>query len=246
MTVETPKLRRPSRLRLVDDVCKILEDAVLSGQVHPGERLLEASIAAQLEVSRTTVREAFLMLERRGLVVNQPRGGTFVTRLSPEDAFDLKVTRALLEGFAARLACPRIDARLIAELGELLRKMEACRLPDEFPAVLQIDLAFHGRLLERAGSRRLSDLWAGLNGQIGALMLLAVERRHATIGDLVDLHRRLLEAVRSRNPDTLQHAVIEHYVGAPSPEDAGVAAAAQLIAALAGAPRAPEPPESRR
>ena len=232
MAVEAPKLRRPSRLRLVDDVRRILEDAILSGQMPPGARLLETSIAAQLEVSRTTVREAFLMLEHRGLIVNRPRGGTFVTRLSPEDALDLKVSRALLEGFAAHQACRHIDATLIAELETLLREMGACRLPEQFPEVLRIDLAFHRGLLERAGSRRLLDLWASLNGQIGALMLLAVERRHATIGDLVDLHRRLLDAVKSRDPRTLQDAVIEHYVGVPAGA-APASAAAQVIAALA-------------
>lgn len=248
MAVEAPKLRRPSRLRLVDNVRRILEDAILSGQMAPGARLLETSIATQLDVSRTTVREAFLMLEHRGLVENRPRGGTFVTRLSPEDALDLKINRALLEGFAAHLACPHIDANVIAELEGLLREMEACRLPEQFPEVLRIDLAFHRGLLERAGSRRLLDLWASLNGQIGALMLLAVERRHSTIGDLVDLHRRLLDAVTSRDPRTLQDAVIEHYVGVPAGASPG-AAAAQVIAAVApgdGLPPNPVQPEPAR
>lgn len=233
MAVEAPRLRRPSRLRLVDNVRRILEDAILSGQMAPGARLLETSIATRLDVSRTTVREAFLMLEHRGLVVNRPRGGTFVTRLSPEDALDLKINRALLEGFAAHLACAHIDAALIAELEMLLREMEACRLPEQFPEVLRIDLAFHRGLLERAGSRRLLDLWASLSGQIGALMLLAVERRHSTIGDLVNLHRRLLDAVKSRDPRRLQDAVIEHYVGVPADVATAAAAAAQVIAALA-------------
>ena len=60
--VEETKLRRPSRLRIVDDVYQSLEEAILTGQVLPGARLVETSIAGQLDVSRTTVREAFLML----------------------------------------------------------------------------------------------------------------------------------------------------------------------------------------
>ncbi|HKX18375.1 MAG TPA: GntR family transcriptional regulator [bacterium] len=249
MAVEAPKLRRPNRLRLVDNVRRVLEDGILSGQMAPGARLLETSIATQLGVSRTTVREAFLMLEHRGLVVNRPRGGTFVTRLPPEDALDLKINRALLEGFAAHLACQQIDATQIAELEMLLREMEACRLPEQFPEVLRIDLAFHRALLERAGSRRLLDLWASLNGQIGALMLLAVERRHSTIGDLVDLHRGLLDAVKSRDPRRLQDAVIEHYVGVPASAAPAAAAAAQVIVALApgdGAPSNPAHSEAAR
>src|SRR5262245_59354157 len=67
-----PQLRPPSRARLVDDVCQSLEEAILSGRIAPGERLREAWIAEQLGVSRTTIREALLMLERQGLVVTKP------------------------------------------------------------------------------------------------------------------------------------------------------------------------------
>src|SRR5690348_15318328 len=102
-------LKQVSRLRLVDGVMHSLEDAILSGQMRPGERLIETRIVSELGVSRTTVREALLMLARRGLVVSEPRRGTFVTRLSPDDALDLKVTRALLEGFALRVGYGRID-----------------------------------------------------------------------------------------------------------------------------------------
>src|ERR671929_1753007 len=97
---ERERLRPPSRLRLVDEVCRSLEEAILSARIRPGERLVETAIADQLGVSRTTIREAFLMLQQRGLIQSTPRGGTFVTRLSREDALDLGYTRALLEGFA--------------------------------------------------------------------------------------------------------------------------------------------------
>ncbi len=213
MASETPRLRRPTRLRIVDDVRKSLEDAILSGHMQPGERLLETPLATQLGVGRTTVREALLALERDGLVVNEPRRGAFVTRLSPADASDLRMVRALLEAFAVQLARNRFDGRLIDELSALVGKLRACQLPDDFPRLIQIDLAFHRLLVERAGSRRLLDIWSALNGQIGALMLLGVERRHATIDDVLAYHEGVLSAMRARDPDLVQRRIIDHAIG---------------------------------
>jgi DNA-binding GntR family transcriptional regulator len=234
MSPETVRLRRPTRLRVVDDVCKSLEEAILSGQMQPGARLVETSIAGQLGVSRTTVREALLMLAQRGLVVTLPRRGAFVTRLSPEDALDLKMARALLEGFAVRLGRDGLDEALADELRGLIEEMRACRLPEDFPRIVQIDLAFHRSLVERAGSSRLLDLWSRLNGQIGALILLGVERRHATLGDFVKLHEDLLAAVRAGDPRALQAAVIDHYMGGQPGAAAPTATATQTIESLVG------------
>src|SRR5829696_8958520 len=89
MPPETLKLRTPSRARLVDDVYRSLEEAILSGRMRPGERIVESWLSEHLAVSRTTVREALLMLERAGYVVSEPRRGTFVTRLPREEALDL-------------------------------------------------------------------------------------------------------------------------------------------------------------
>ena len=101
--VTQPKLRQPSHLRLVDDVYQSIETAILSGSIPPGERLVEARIAEELNVSRTTVREAILKLETQRLIVNNPRRGTYVTRLSEADALDLGYARAVIESFAVTI-----------------------------------------------------------------------------------------------------------------------------------------------
>jgi len=204
-------LRRPSRLRIVDDVYQSLEEAILTGQVQPGARLVETAIAEQLDVSRTTVREAFLMLKRQGLVASEPRRGTFVTRLSREDALDLGYTRALLEAFAITVGYARIDDKLTQELETLLAEMGTCDLPREFPRLVEIDLAFHSKLVRLAGMPRLFDVWSRLNGRIGALYIRGVEEMHLQTEDLVALHRNLLNAIRSGS-DHGQLAIIQHYV----------------------------------
>lgn len=214
MPPEMLKLRPPSHSRLVDDVYRSLEEAILSGRMRPGDRLVETWIAEQLNVSRTTVREALLMLERGGYVVSNPRRGMCVTRLAPEDSLDLRGMRALLESFAVSVGFARVDQQLIAGLERYRAQMLACRLPDDVPTLIQIDLAFHRPLAELAGSPRLVELWSSLNGQMGALILSSIERQHAQIDDVGALHQRLIDALRSGDRTLAQAAVIEHYVRA--------------------------------
>lgn len=213
--VTQPKLRQPSHLRLVDDVYQSLETAILSGSIRPGERLVEARIAEELSVSRTTVREAFLKLETQRLIVNNPRRGTYVTRLSEADALDLGYARAVIESFAVTIGLARLDEQDFATLEEHLAAMETCTLPAELPRLIKIDLAFHGLLAESAHSAQLMNLWSSLNGQIGALFIRGIENQHARTEDIVALHRQLFDAVRTHDPRVVQRAVLDHYVRIP-------------------------------
>lgn len=235
-----PRMRQPSHLRLVDDTARVLEDAILSGQMRPGDRLVESRICDELGVSRTTVREALLMLARRGLIRSTPRRGTFVTRLSHRESTDLCVARALLEGYAVRIGYHRIDAAVIAEIERLIAEMAGCVLPRDVPRLSRIDLALHRLLVEGADMPRVRDLWASLDGQMSALFLTSLENKHASIDDVVAFHQRLLDAVRSGDVVVAQQGVIDHYVGCGAQfggevAAAGAAAIVDSVAAAHGA-----------
>jgi DNA-binding GntR family transcriptional regulator len=202
-----------TRLRLVDDVAGVLEEAILSGRMRPGDRLVETGIGAELGVSRTTVREALLMLERRGLVLSKPRRGTFVTRLSRKEAGDLCATRALLEAYALTSSFASIDASVIGRLEDHLAEMSSCVLPDDLPRLVQIDIAFHTHLIAGADSPRVRELWTSLNGQMSVLFLTSLEHLQASIADVVALHRDLLDAIGSGDLARALQATIDHYVG---------------------------------
>lgn len=210
---QAPRIRKPTRQRIVDDVVEALEEAILSGRMPAGERLLETWIGTELGVSRTTVREALLKLERRGLVVSQPRRGTFVTRISRQDSEDLRATRALLEAYALSIGYAAIDEETIAQLDALLDEMRTCVLPDDVPRLVKIDIAFHSLLIAGANTPRVRDLWASLNGQMSVLFLSALESRHASIDDVVSFHQELLDDIRSGDPARAQQGVIVHYLG---------------------------------
>lgn len=245
MPPDTLKLRPPSRSRLVDDVYRSLEEAILSGRMRPGDRLVETWIADQLNVSRTTIREALLMLERGGYVKSNPRRGMCVTRLAPEDSLDLRTMRALLESFAVSAGYARVDQALLDHLERSQELMLACRLPEDVPTLIQIDLAFHRPLAELAGSSRLVELWSSLNGQMGALILSSIERQHAGIADVAALHQRLIDALRSGDPENAQEAVMEHYVRADE-RATYTAAMRHTIAAVAPAEQDGQPNSFRQ
>jgi DNA-binding GntR family transcriptional regulator len=230
-------LRKPSGLRLVDDVTHSIEDAILAGRMRPGERLIETKLCNELGVSRTTLRESLLMLERRGLVRGEPRRGTFVTRLAREDALDLCRARALLEAFALSSGYDRLNASNFASLESLLNEMANLDLPEDVPRLIGIDLAFHRLLVQGADSPRVVDLWSSLDGQMSALILSSIEHHHAGIDDIVGLHRALLIAVRSGDVAIAREAVLTHYVGngddRPDDGEVSLAEAAEIIASLA-------------
>lgn len=231
MSSDEPKLRQPSGSRLVDDVRRSLEEAIYSGRVRPGERLPVAQTAERLGVSHTTVREAFLMLERQSLVVNKPRRGTFVTRLSEEEALDICRSRALIESYALRIGYNQIDEEIIHQLEEHIDRMRGCELPDDLPRLIRIDLAFHRILADCGNSPRLTKLWTSLNGQIGALIMRGVEQHRADIEDVVAFHEQLVAAIRSGNPTLAQEALIHHYVREREDDSGHTALIAETIEA---------------
>lgn len=226
-------LRAPNRARLVDDARQSLEEAILSGQIKPGERLVETWLAKQLDVSRTTVREALLMLERQGLVETRPRRGTFVARLSPQDSLDLGYARALLEGYAVRIGFDNIDAALLQRLEHLIDEMNTCRLPIDIPRLIQLDLDFHRLIVEICHSPRIIELWSNLSGQIRALFITTMENQHATVEYIVAFHRQLVADLRRGDPQIAQEAVLRHYVRNPdSGHNDSISSAINTIAAV--------------
>lgn len=200
------------RQRVVDGVLRSLEEAILSGRMKPGERLIVTQIAEEFGVSQSTVREAFLMLEQRGLVMSKPRRGTFVTRLSEDEAHELCQARALLEAFAITLCGGQIPPESLAQMADCIDAMRECQVPRDLPRLIELDLAFHQQIIAQSQSNQLIEMWSRLNGQIGALIMRGLEAHELNIDGVVALHMELLDALRSGNPLIAQRTVVHHYL----------------------------------
>ena len=125
----------------------LLEEAILEGDLKPGERLRAEALAQRFGTSRTPVREALLQLEAQGLVDVEPNRGAVVRSFDRDDLFDLYQLRALLEPRAAALATPRVSEQDIEALDAL------CEAEDHMAA----NEAFHRIILEAAGSHALTE-----------------------------------------------------------------------------------------
>jgi DNA-binding GntR family transcriptional regulator len=141
-----------------DVVTQFLKEAVLRGDLKPGDRLRQDEIARTLGLSQTPVREALLQLSAQGLVVRDPHRGAHVAKIDLADLEQLYAVRSLLESEAARLGAPRLGPAGVRTLRDLVRRMEEALQDGDLAALRQADEAFHMTLYRASGNDRLAHL----------------------------------------------------------------------------------------
>ena len=130
-------------LPLRDVVFQTLRQAILKGELKPGERLMEIQLAQKLGVSRTPVREAIRKLELEGLVLMIPRKGAEVAEITIKDLEDVLEVRAALEELAVCDACENITEEQILALKEAADNFQAALESDDLVKCAETDMAFH-------------------------------------------------------------------------------------------------------
>lgn len=185
---------------------EILRAQLLAGGLTPGQRVNEVQVAAELGISRGTLREALRRLEQEGMFVSIPHRGTFVRRFTPQEAEELQEVRLSLETTAAlrvaRAWSPPVEAYLEERLRELREAFESMR---PFPERVAIDLAFHEAICESSGNRALLDLWRSLMGNITLLQVNVGEERMTPLQAPGD-HEALLESIKTRDDTKIRAA----------------------------------------
>lgn len=153
---------------LGDQVSRILSEAILEGLLKGGDKLVEAQLQKQFNISRSPLREAFRSLEKKGLVVITPRKGTFVRRITRSDIEDNFPVRATLEGLAARLAFKNLPSSGLKALGQALAKMEQAVEKQDAKIYWKHHMAYHDVfiracenevLINTLNTLRMHSLW---------------------------------------------------------------------------------------
>ena len=147
-------------LPLRDVVFRTLRQAILRGELKPGERLMEIRLANQLGVSRTPIREAIRMLELDGLVIMVPRKGAQVAQITEKDLNDVLEVRLGLEELAVKLACERITEEELRSLYQASRSFEKLieTETDDLQKLAQADVDFHDVIYQATNNERLIQL----------------------------------------------------------------------------------------
>ena len=203
------KLNISEYLPLRDVVFKTLREAILKGDLAPGERLMEIKLANQLGVSRTPIREAIRKLELEGLVVMVPRKGAEVAKITEKELRDVLEVRASLEELAISLACERITDEKIAELKDALEQFRTVIKGKDVTKIAQMDVAFHDVIFEATQNARLVQMVNNLREQMYRYRLEYL-KDFSTHSRLDEEHVKIFEAVSARDIERATALIREH------------------------------------
>jgi DNA-binding GntR family transcriptional regulator len=171
--------------------------------------LSEYTLARDLEVSRTPIREALKRLEREELVVSVPRRGTFVRELTVQDVIEIYQVRTPLEVFAAGVAAERMnDSQIEGLIAGLTHARDAATSGDDAEAFTS-DISFHQMIIGTTRNRRLATILAGLDDQVHRIRAIAFRAGERLDSALAE-HGRVLESIASRNARGAEAAMAEH------------------------------------
>lgn len=187
-----------------------LKTSILSGRFNPGERLTEEHLARELGISRTPIREALHKLESEGLIKPLATRGFIASQDSKEDVEELFEIRAVLEGYALRVICGRVTDAVLEQLEGTVRKAEEALRSQCLDEVFQWNTRFHDTLHEVITDKRR------LYHQMVTMRQYVLRYRKNTLqsleggGRTVDGHRKILMALRLRDPDLCERVMREH------------------------------------
>ncbi len=190
-------------------VFEALREAIISGTLRPGERLMEVQLADELGVSRTPVREAIRKLEHDGFVVMIPRKGAYVADMSLKDVAEIFDVRRALEALAAQLASERASdedlercERILVEYGECIEQLDTVRL-------IEVDSRFHEAIYQMAGNSRLQQMLNLLREQVQRYRTMTLSHG-PRMKRALEEHRRILEAIAARDGERAARLAREH------------------------------------
>lgn len=197
------------RYSLRGRVFNTIRENILSGRYKQHEELKENTIAQELGVSRTPVREALRQLELEGLVSIVPNKGAYVTGITEKDIKDIYVARSLLEGRCTRWAAENITKEQIEKLEENLELSGFYSFKRNYIQVCELDTQFHEILYQASSSRMFNHLLSDFHHYVERVrkISLATEGRANKSNEE---HRRILDAIKAADFQLAEELATEH------------------------------------
>ena len=201
------ELKLKDDLSLTDRVYLAIENAILSGQIALGERLLENDLSEKLSVSRAPLREALRRLHFEGLAETLPRRGTYVIKPSRKDVIDLLQIREQLECLATRLAAKNMKpdelehlSTGVTRIGNIIAKNPKAGYPAH-------DIDFHQLMVQASGNAKLVQIMSSVHRSLRIVRLISgVGKASQTHAE----HVTIIAALKRGNPDAAEKAMRKH------------------------------------
>ena len=196
----------------VDLIVGMLKDGIISGQLKPGERILEARLAKQIGVSRSPIREAIRRLESEGLFTLVPQKGTFVTKISKKSAEEIYTVRGLLEIHAV---CSAIQNNLYSEeslrnIHFVLEQIQLFEKQQKFIEAVKMDWQFHLEICKACQIDLIIEILNILQGRIW-LCMFKPTMFVSKPGEQSYIHQQIFDSIKERNLEQAKFYLEKHH-----------------------------------
>ncbi len=186
-----------------------LRKAIVSGELLPGERLLEEDLSTRLGLGRAAIRMALVRLEYDGLVQRERHRGATVRRVSESEAVEILEARAALEGLAARHAARHADDAAVGRLRGIVAEMHELRGRGDLLGVSNANARLHGLILDVSGHQTAKRLSQTLSSQLVRFQYRAVLLPGRSEHSYAE-HTEIVEAIAAHDPEAAEQALRRH------------------------------------
>lgn len=212
-------LRRVPTQSRREHVVQILREAITSGRLKPGDRLVEGDLANELGTSRAPIREALRQLEQEGLVASYPYRGTEVLGVSQDEVEQVLVPiRITLERFAFSRAIGRLNEDDFAQLGALVAEMETAAADHAADRLADADIRFHELIIVRSEQRHCLQMWKTIQPRVRAYFQRDAPA-HTDPKSVPEQHQELLDILRTGDEAAALDAIDRHIHTHLAPQD---------------------------
>lgn len=194
-----------SNVTLRERIVDAIRSSIIKGDMRPGERVSEPALVERFGISRTPIREALRQLGSEGFLTVIPRRGARVATITEKDVVEFYDVRALLEGYAARLATPRITYSDLDKMLAYNEEMEKYHHSGDLQNNLRVHRAFHDTINRASGNEQLRSLISVLGNKFQRFSIhiaLSGKNQEAFLQ-----HKNIVEAMRARDPDAAEALV---------------------------------------
>ena len=202
-------LKMDEYLPLRDVVFNTLREAILKGDLKPGERLMEMHLATKLGVSRTPIREAIRMLEQEGLAVTLPRKGAQVAKMTEKDLQDVLEIRDALDELAVVSACSRMANSEFESLTAAMEVFEKAIKAGEVKDIVEADEAFHDVIYKMTKNPKLEAIVGNMREQMYRYRYEYI-KDPKVYSQLIEEHDAIIKGLKSRDVDGLREVMHTH------------------------------------
>lgn len=203
------ELNMDAYLPLRDVVFNTLREAILRGDLVPGERLMELQLAAKLGVSRTPIREAIRMLEQEGLAITIPRKGAIVAGMTEKDMQDVLEIREALEELSVQVACDKITDEEVAKLRENMENFETSLKSGDIKRMAEADVEFHDVIYQATDNPKLINMLNNLREQMYRYRVEYL-KNPSNHEQLLREHEAIYRGIMEKDKDAVTEMIRKH------------------------------------